>query len=104
MKLNTSNATHFRTDQQSIFVLIPVNVIYVGYFNGQSILSTFFCPFAINKITRHSHRHSPRRAKGLSHATTKAKVIWELFYQKSYQLSCGQNALDNPKIMKDTDI
>ena len=51
-----------------------------------------------------SHRHSPRRAKGLSHVTTKAKVIWELFYQKSYQLSRGQNALDNPKIMKDTDI
>ena len=54
--------------------------------------------------TRHSHRHSPRRAKGLSHVTTKAKVIWELFYQKSYQLSHGQNALDNPKIMKATDI
>ena len=54
--------------------------------------------------TRHSHRHSPRRAQGLSHVTTKAKVIWELFYQKSYQLSCGQNALDDPKIMKDTDI
>ena len=57
-----------------------------------------------NKTTRHSHRHSPRRAQGLSHVTTKAKVIWELFYQKSYQLSCGQNALDDPKIMKDTDI
>ena len=56
------------------------------------------------QTTRHSHRHSPRRAKGLSHVTTKAKVIWELFYQKSYQLSRGQNALDNPKIMKDTDI
>ena len=56
------------------------------------------------KRTRHSHRHSPRRAKGLSHVTTKAKVIWELFYQKSYQLSHGQNALDNPKIMKATDI
>ena len=52
------------------------------------------------KEPRHSHRHSPRRAKGLSHVTTKAKVIWELFYQKSYQLSHGQNALDNPKIMK----
>ena len=54
--------------------------------------------------TRHSHRHSPRRAQGLSHVTTKAKVIWERFYQKSYQLWCGQNALDDPKIMKDTDI
>ena len=54
--------------------------------------------------TRHSHRHSPRRALGLNHVTTKAKVIWELFYQKSYQLSRGQNALDNPKIMKDADI
>ena len=57
-----------------------------------------------DKQTRHSHRHSPRRAKGLSHVTTKAKVIWELFYQKSYQLSHGQNALDNPKIMRATDI
>ena len=51
--------------------------------------------------TRHSHRHSPRRAKGLSHVTTKAKVIWELFYQKSYQLTHGQNARDEPKIMKE---
>ena len=34
MKLNISNATHLRTDQKSIFVLIPVNVIHVGYFNG----------------------------------------------------------------------
>ena len=52
-------------------------------------------------ITRHSHRHSPRRVLGLSHVTTKAKVILALFYQKSNQLSNCQNALDDPKIMKE---
>ena len=51
----------------------------------------------IQAITRHSHRHSPRGAQGLSHMTIKAKVILALFYQKSYALSSGQNALDNSK-------
>ena len=51
--------------------------------------------------TRHSHRHSPRRAYGLSHVTTKAKVILALFCQKSYPLSPDQNALDDPKVMKE---
>ena len=50
--------------------------------------------------TRHSHRHSPRRAWGLSHVTTKAKVILAFFYQKSYQLSCGQNALMTPRCLE----
>ena len=33
--------------------------------------------------------------------TTKAKVILALFCQKSYPLSRGRNALDNPKVMKE---
>ena len=36
----------------------------------------------------------------LSHVTIKAKVILALFCQKSYPLSRGQNALDDPKNSK----
>ena len=53
------------------------------------------------QLTRHSHRHSPRRAQGLIHVTTKAKVILALLCQTSYPLSRGQHALDDPKIMKE---
>ena len=43
MKINTFNITHFRTDNS--FLLLPVNVVDVGYFNAYlSILSTFSCP------------------------------------------------------------
>ena len=52
-------------------------------------------------ITRHSHRHSPRRAQGLIHVTTKEKVILALLCQKSYPLSRGQHALDDPNSMKE---
>ena len=43
----------------SISVLIRVNVMLVGYFNWLklSILSTFSCHFATNKVTEPSHRN-----------------------------------------------
>ena len=53
--------------------------------------------YELKLITRHSHRHSLRRAQGLSHMTMKAKVVLALFYQNSYVLSNGQNALNNSK-------
>ena len=55
----------------------------------------------ISTKTRHSHRHSPRRAQGLIHMTTKAKIVLALLCQKSFPLSRGQHALDDPKIMKE---
>ena len=64
---------------------------------------------AESKKTRHSHRHSPRRAQGLSYIgiqgpetqhsyLVKAKVILALFCQKSYALQVTKMHLITPKM------
>ena len=51
MKLNTSNAAHFRTDINSLLFLfiIPFNVIYLGYFKVKFIHSEHIFASFCNK-------------------------------------------------------
>ena len=70
----------------------------VQIFSANVINSTSNKQITSTIETRHSHRHSPQ---SLIHVTTKAKVILALLCQKSYPLSRGQHALDDPKIMKE---
>ena len=75
----------FKENDQGHGANVRTESMYKPYVTNQITIATNQVTIATNQITigtnqmtiatRHSHRHSPRGAKGLSLVTVKAKVI-----------------------------